>query len=133
MKKHILFVDDEPNVLRGIARILHHQRNEWVLSSARSVDAALELISKVAFDAVISDISMPHKDGFELLRSLQQSEATCDIPVIILTSLSQRVGESTVSMSQGLATEAEDYLDKPVDPQVLLGKVEKLLKKKGGL
>ena len=84
-KKHILFVDDELNVLKGIERMLHSQREELVLYSAHSVDAALDLISGAAFDAIVSDISMPFKDGFELLRILHESDTTKNIPVIILT------------------------------------------------
>ena len=111
MKKHILFVDDEPNVLKGIERMLHSQREEWMLKSAQSVDAALDLIARAAFDAIVSDISMPGKDGFELLRILHESDTTKDIPVIVLT------GNKEHSLKRrALEMGATDLLNKPVKP-----------------
>jgi DNA-binding response OmpR family regulator len=47
----------------------------------------------------------------------------------MLTSFSEKVGETSLSVSQGLALETEDYVDKPVSPQELLRRVERLLKK----
>lgn len=82
MKKRILFVDDEPNFFKGIERMLHQQRQELEAHTAQSVDAALDLIAKAAFDAIVSDVSMPGKDGFELLHILHDSDTTKDIPVI---------------------------------------------------
>lgn len=78
---------------------------------------------------IILDIIMPLRDGFTVCEQLKSDPDLSKIPVIILTSLSRRVGESTVAISQGLTLEAEDYLDKPVDPKVLLARVERLLKK----
>ena len=51
--------------------------------------------------------------------------------VLMLTSFSQRVGETTLSVSRGFSLEAEDYIDKPVKPAELLARVEKQLRKKG--
>jgi len=125
MKKHILFVDDEPNVLKGIERMLHSQRDEWVLNSAQSVDAALDLTAKAAFDAVVSDISMPGKDGFELLRILHESDTTKDIPVIILT------GNKEHSLKRrALEMGATDLLNKPVTREDLLARLRSVLRLK---
>ena len=64
MKKRILFVDDEPNFLKGIERMLHQQRQEWEVHSAQSVDAALDRKAKAALDANFTDVSKPGEDGF---------------------------------------------------------------------
>ncbi|MFC1783118.1 HD domain-containing phosphohydrolase [Planctomycetota bacterium] len=125
MKKNILFVDDEPNVLKGIERMLHAQREEWVLNTAQSVDAALDLIVKAAFDVIVSDVSMPGKDGFELLRNLHESDTTKDIPVIILT------GNKEHSLKRrALEMGATDLLDKPVIREDLLARLRSVLRLK---
>ena len=125
MKKHILFVDDEPNFLKGIERMLHQQRQEWKVYSAQSVDAALELIAKAAFDAVVSDVSMPGKDGFELLHILHNSDTTKNIPVIILT------GNKEHSLKRrALEMGATDLLNKPVHRQDLLARLQSVLRLK---
>merc|ERR1711879_767591 len=74
MNKHIsiLFVDDEPNVLAAIKRMLRNQKKEWDIHFAYSGDEALELFKKNNFDVVISDIKMPGMDGAELLTRIKE-------------------------------------------------------------
>ncbi len=125
MKKRILFIDDEPNFLEGLKRMLHRQCNVWDVYSTHSVDAALDEISKVAFDAVISDVTMPGKDGFELLRILKDSETTKDIPVVILT------GRDDHNLkSRALEMGATDLLSKPVNREDLLARLNNVLRLK---
>lgn len=125
MKKHILFIDDEPNFLNGIGRMLHQHRQEWEMHSAQSVDAALELIAKASFDAIVSDVSMPGKDGFELLRILHNSDTTKEIPVIILT------GNKEHSLKRSaLEMGATDLLNKPVHREDLLARLQSVLRLK---
>ena len=58
MKKQVLFVDDEPNFLNGVRRMLHGYRDEWELSFAQSVDEAVETATNHNFDTIVSDVSM---------------------------------------------------------------------------
>ncbi|MCJ7744355.1 MAG: response regulator, partial [Dehalococcoidales bacterium] len=80
-------------------------------------------------DLIILDIIMPVKDGFSAAEQLKKDPALKKIPVIMLTSFSEKGGETSLSVSQGLALDADDYVDKPVAPQELLRRVESLLKK----
>ena len=79
-------------------------------------------------DLIILDIIMPFEDGFTAAKQFKADPATTEIPIIILTSFSQRVGETGISVAQGMDLEAEDYMEKPVSPQELLRRVDKLLK-----
>ena len=81
-------------------------------------------------DLIILDIIMPTKDGFMVCEELKKDPQLSKIPVMLLTSLSSRIAESTVSVTQALTTEAEDYVDKPVNPEELFRRVERLLKKR---
>ena len=81
MKRRILFVDDEPNVLDGLRRMLRAQQSRCDVNFVLSADEALERIHRPRFDAIVSDVMMPGKDGFELLAELRNPEHANDIPV----------------------------------------------------
>ncbi|MBI2910449.1 MAG: response regulator [Chloroflexi bacterium] len=130
MERHqkILLIDDDPDFVEATTTVL--QSKDYQVVSALSPEVGLQKAREEKPDLIILDIIMPAKDGFAVCEQLKADPTLSKIPVIILTSMSQRVGESTVAMSQGLRLEAEDYLDKPVEPKVLLSRVENLLKKK---
>ncbi len=125
LKKQILFVDDEPNVLDGLRRLLQSQRVEWEMSYACSVDAALGRLEETSFDVIVSDIRMPGKDGLELLKLLQKSEITRNIPVIMVTGCN----ESDMKR-RSLDLGATDLLNKPVCKEDLLARLHSVLRLK---
>jgi putative two-component system response regulator len=125
MKKRILFVDDEPYVLNGFRRILQDQCNIWELYYVHSVDAALDQLKLASIDVIVSDVKMPGKDGFELLKILQVSEKTKNIPVIILTGCKE-----SDFKRRALELGAMDLLNKPVDREDLLARLHSMLRLK---
>ena len=70
-KQQILFVDDEPNVLQGLRRMLHPLRHEWEMAFAGSGQEALEHLEHTPCDVVVSDMRMPGMDGAQLLAHIQ--------------------------------------------------------------
>ena len=68
--KRILFVDDDSNILDGIRRMLHPQRNRWEMHFASSGEIALQACAQRNFDVVISDRRMPGMDGGTLLERI---------------------------------------------------------------
>lgn len=125
MKKQILFVDDEPNVFSGLRRMLQSQRKEWEMSYVSGVDAAFKRLEERCFDVIVSDIKMPHKDGFELLKILRKSKIYGNIPVIILTGCN----ESDMKR-RALDLGAADLLNKPVCREDLLARLQNVLRLK---
>lgn len=75
-------------------------------------------------DVIVTDIKMPEMDGFELINLLKKSKLYQDIPVIMLSGLSD-----SNARIKSLQLGAEDYLTKPFNPAELLLKVQKILKK----
>jgi DNA-binding response OmpR family regulator len=73
---------------------------------------------------------MPGEHGFNICEELKGSDEFADIPVLMLTSFSQKAGETSIPVSQGFGLEAEDYIDKPVQPAVLLDRIEGHLKRR---
>jgi response regulator RpfG family c-di-GMP phosphodiesterase len=125
MKRRILFVDDEPNVLDGLRRMLHVERDRWDMSFAGSADDALDELRAGDFDVVVSDVNMPGKDGFALLLEMRAGDRTRDVPVIILTG--RQEGDIK---RRALDLGATDLLNKPVDPQDLIARLRSVIRLK---
>jgi CheY-like chemotaxis protein len=126
-KTKILLVDDDKDFVEATRLVLESKPYEVVV--AYDGDEGLAKARKEKPDLIILDIIMPVKDGFSAAEQLKKDPELKKIPVIMLTSFSEKVGETSLSVSQGLALDTEDYVDKPVAPQELLRRVERLLKK----
>lgn len=107
----ILFVDDEPNVLEGLQRLLRPMRHEWETEYVGSGAAALELLEQSEYDVVVSDIKMPEIDGIQLL-----SEVRTRYPSTIRIALSGHSDRQSIIRS--LAS-THRFLSKPCDPETL--------------
>lgn len=123
--QRILFVDDEPNFLAGLRRMLRRYQEFWDLDFASGVDDALERITQSSYDVVVSDVNMPLKSGFDLLTALQESPGTKNIPVIILTGNAE-----TDQKRRALDLGATDLLNKPVNEQDLVARLRSVLRLK---
>lgn len=122
-KKQILFVDDERSVLDGLRRLLRSQRKEWQMHFAGGVDEALQILTSQPVDAVVSDVNMPVRDGFDLLSSIRSQAAWDGLPVIILTGN----GETGLKR-KALDLGATDLLNKPVSQDDLLARLRSVLR-----
>ncbi len=69
----ILFVDDEPNVLMGLARMLRGKRRQWDMTFVEGGPAALKLLQSQRFDIIVADLRMPVVDGVELLSKVRDA------------------------------------------------------------
>jgi two-component system alkaline phosphatase synthesis response regulator PhoP len=72
---------------------------------------------------------MPEKDGFVTCKELKGDPACKDIPILILTAVGEHFANTRYAKSMGMELEAEDYIDKPIDPKLLVARLAKLLKK----
>ncbi len=107
----ILFVDDDPNVLAGLRRMLHAERERWDTRFAIGAEAALALLENCDFDVVVSDMKMPGMDGADLL--VRVRELNPSTVRIVLSGQTERV--SAVKA----ARVAHQFLNKPTDAQAL--------------
>ncbi|MCA8987648.1 MAG: HDOD domain-containing protein [Planctomycetaceae bacterium] len=107
----ILFVDDEPNILGGIRRMLRTRRNEWGLHYASSGQEALSIMDQNTIDIVISDMRMPHMDGADLLNIIAQRHP--DTVRIILS------GHAEQDAIMRAIPVSHYYLSKPCESDVL--------------
>lgn len=110
-KRKILFVDDEPNILDGLRRMLRSLRNEFELCFAESGKEALELIGKDDFDVVVSDMRMPGMDGSELMTEIQKRRPH-SIRIMLTGQADERSSLRTIGV-------VHQFLTKPCDPEKL--------------
>jgi len=78
-------------------------------------------------DAIILDVMMPDKDGYEVCKELKGDTEYSNIPILLLTAVVSQIPNSTYTSRMGMETEADDYVDKPVEPGELVKLVERLL------
>jgi len=119
----ILVVDDEPGMVMILSKFLKHSGYEVVTASD-----GLECIAKAESELpalILLDNVMPNMDGQTALAKLRASKKTRDIPVIMVTALSD---EKTIASAQ--KSGAVEYVVKPFDYTVLLEKITQVLKSK---
>jgi CheY-like chemotaxis protein len=121
MKPRILCVDDEPQILKLFEGIL--VSNGYEVVKGNNGEEALEKIRSERIDLVLSDVTMPKMDGFELCRQIKGDERYRDIPVVMVTGLTAK--EERV---KGIEAGAEDFISKPIDATEVLARVRMLLK-----
>jgi len=113
--KRILFVDDEPNVLHGLQRMLRPMRAQWQMEFVTGGLAALALIERQPVDVVVTDMRMPGMDGVALLERLVEQHPR--IVRIVLSGHAERE-----SLMRGAAV-AHQYVSKPCEPDILRTKL----------
>jgi two-component system chemotaxis sensor kinase CheA len=120
-RPRVLVVEDSPTtraVLKSVLEGAHYD-----VTTAQDGEEALALLEHGRFEIVISDVQMPHKDGFALTESLRQHEHLARIPVILMTSLA-----SEADRLRGLRAGANAYLTKGAfDHRTLLDTMATLL------
>ncbi len=130
MPKKILVVDDDPDLQRQMKALLGKKGYQVV--AAYDGDEGLQKVVEERPDLIVLDVMMPVKDGFTACRELKTDDRYyffSHIPVIMLTVYPEDREKLHLSMREGMTMEAEDYIQKPFDPQELLSRVEELLKK----
>ncbi len=121
-KKYVLIVDDDPDLVETVCMMLENKGYE--VGKAYDGVEGEEAIKERHPDLLVLDVMMPRKDGYELCSELKADTSTRDIPVILLTAVGEAVPTTSYTHAQGMATEAEEYIPKPVDSKTLVEAVE---------
>jgi PAS domain S-box-containing protein len=116
----VLVVDDQLDSADGAARLLASAGA--TVSTANSVEAALQKVEGGPPDVIVSDIGMPNRDGFDLIRSLQERESS--VPLIALTAFA-RAEDRTRTILAGF----DAHITKPADPAELITTVAAVRKR----
>ncbi len=126
----IMIVDDDPDYIKVVKTIL--EREQYTVITAGDKTEGLEKIRAEKPDLAILDVMMGvWNDGFEMSRQLKRDTRFKNMPVLMLTAVENRTGigfKSTAGDPTWLPVDV--FLDKPVEPEVLLSEVKKLLSNK---
>lgn len=142
MSKKILIVDDEPDIITFLSALL--EENGYASVSAKDGTEGLELLRSERPDLVLLDLMMPKKSGITMFQELRKDPALSDIPVIVVTGVSEVTGvdfrnfmfkqpmrdEKKFVETTGLSkyTVPDGYIEKPIDPDELIKVVNETLK-----
>jgi DNA-binding response OmpR family regulator len=128
-KAKVVIVDDDLDLTKALQVILESEQYAVVTASDRA--GGMEKIKSEKPDLIILDVMMSTwQDGFEMARELKQDSQSKDIPILILTAVKNRTGISFKSTAgDPVWLPVDDFLDKPVEPELLLSKVAELLSK----
>jgi CheY-like chemotaxis protein len=119
---NIYFIDDSAT-MREVVKIAFRRENFNVVTCS-DVTSAINLFAQTVPDAIISDVIMPDKDGYELCKFVKQHAELRDKPVILMSGIvNQEVAEKAHEVK------ADELLRKPFHPQDLVARVKKLLQK----
>jgi len=125
----ILIIDDDPDISEAMRVVLEHR--DYDVDNARDSKEGMEKIKGNRPDLIILDVMMTtSQEGFVLSRELKHNEQYKDIPILMLTAVKEKTGldfKSEAGDEDWLPV--EEFLDKPVKPDVLIEKVGELLKK----
>ena len=120
---HLLVVEDNEVNRDLLCRRLIAQGHQ--VTEAESGEQALALLRERRFDLVLLDVMMPGMDGYQVLERLKADEQLKDMPVVVISALSE-----IASVVRCIQSGAEDYLHKPIDPVLLKARVDACLSKK---
>jgi len=117
---NILLVDDSATNIALLEAVL--EENGYQIIKAQCVKDALTSIKKKLPDLILLDLLIPKISGFDFFEQIRNDERTKNVPVIVISALSDKMSEERV-----LAMGAVDFLSKPVDIQYLTKKVTSIL------
>ncbi len=118
-KAHILVVDDDDGIRELVKQFLN--QNNYLVTTAKNAEDALDKVKIVKFDLIVLDIMMPGKSGLEFT---SENKKKLDTPIILLTA--KREASERV---EGLEIGADDYLAKPFEPKELILRINNILNK----
>jgi CheY-like chemotaxis protein len=125
----ILIVDDDPDITEVMRIVLENQG--YTVDSAKDGDEGIKHMKVAKPDLIILDVMMNTiSEGFLLSRELKKNPEYKDIPLLMVTAIKEKTGiDFKLAVGDESWLPVEEYLDKPVKPEVLLDKVRSLLKK----
>ena len=118
-KAHILVVDDDEGIRELVKQFLNN--NNYLVTTAKSSEDALDKVKIIKFDIIVLDIMMPGKSGLEFTN---ENKKKLDTPIILLTAKRE-----TSERVEGLEIGADDYLAKPFEPKELILRINNILNK----
>ncbi len=126
----ILVVDDDPDMRLAIGSVLKSRSYEIV--EARDGEEALARLNEEKPDLMLLDLLLPKMDGFAVVKELKNTqERYPSVPILIISSVREEASHRRYELEVGHKLNIDEYIEKPIEPFILLERVERLLSKGG--
>lgn len=126
-KAKILIIDDDPDITEAMKIVL--ENGDYSVHTAKDSEEGMEQLKAIKLDLVILDVMMNSlREGFVLSRELKKDPEYKHIPILMVTAAKEQIGiDFKPDAGDETWLPVEDFLDKPVKPELLLNKVRELL------
>jgi len=121
MKKRILIVDDEPNIVVPLEFLM--EQNNFDVLTAETGEKALDLISSWKPDLILLDIMLPGMDGYEVCQKIRQEKELNQTKIVFLSAMAR-----SIDVAKGMGLAANEYITKPFSNDYVVGVIKELLK-----
>jgi len=123
----LLVIDDDPDI-RDVLSVFLQAEGFEVITAVDGLDG-LELIRAETPDLIVLDLMMPQADGFDVCNTLRDPRWArwSKIPIVVLTSVREEASRRRYELETGMRMNVDDYVEKPLDPDVLLERVRNIL------
>jgi len=130
MAEKILIVDDDSDVLDALTMVLE-SRGYQVITAQDGIEG-LACLKVEKPDLMILDLLMPKMDGFGVMKELRDPRWAefSEMPILIQTAVREEASRRRYKLETGVELGADDYVEKPTSPDILLARVKKLVKRK---
>jgi two-component system alkaline phosphatase synthesis response regulator PhoP len=125
VQKRVLVVDDEPDFAAIVQGNL--EKEGFQVDVAYNGVEGWEKVQSNPPDAIVLDVMMPEKDGYELCSDIKGDDRFCNIPVVLLTAVASHVTSTRYTHADGMSTEADDYIAKPASAEDISRSLKRLL------
>lgn len=125
----ILVVDDDPDI-RTVLTALLESRGYQIVTASNGQEG-LDALKAEKPNLMILDLLMSEMDGFTVMQKLKDPRWAkyAHIPIMVLTSVREDASRRRYELETGVSMDVDDYIEKPINPPVVLERVERLLKK----
>ena len=120
MKKKVLIVDDEPNIIVPLEFLM--KQNNYDVQTAQTGEIAMDLISDWKPDLILLDIMLPGMDGYEVCQKIRQEKEFRQTKIVFLSAMAR-----SIDIAKGMGLAADDYITKPFAIDYVVGKIKELL------
>ena len=125
-RKHVLVVDDEPDMTSYISSIL--EGSQYTVQTANNAHDAEKFIKESPPDLILLDLMMPGRTGIQLFTRLKGNEQTKNIPLIMVTGIKDQLNIDWREISSRLrARRPEGFVEKPIEPVRLMNVISEVL------
>lgn len=122
-KKHILCIEDEPEMIELMRLVL--EREGFEVTGAVGGEQGLQAMRQTKPDLILLDLMMPGIDGWEVYRQMRADKELMDIPVVIVTAKAQSI-DKVLGLQ---VAKVADYITKPFGPKDLINSITKVFAK----